>query len=184
MEINPYAAPQSQVLQMTTQDEIVRREHLNTEASIKTIGILYYLGGVALISISVISLTSEGQRNGGYILLLGVSLLLVGAGMGVAAYGLRRLKSWARPLTILISSLAVIVGLINLSWAVVIHIYILAQMLGSQGKFVMAPEYQRIIAATPHVKRKTSIVMIVVLLVLVVLLVILISIGVSVSMRR
>ena len=43
MEINPYAAPQSQVLQATSQDELIRQEHINTEASIKSVGLLYYL---------------------------------------------------------------------------------------------------------------------------------------------
>ena len=64
-----------------------------------------------------------------------------------------------------------IVGLINLSWGIVIHIYILAQMLGKQGKFVVTPEYQRIIVATPHVKHKTSIVVKVLLALLILILI-------------
>lgn len=42
MEINPYAAPQSQILQSTSQDELIREEHINTEATLKSVGILYY----------------------------------------------------------------------------------------------------------------------------------------------
>jgi hypothetical protein len=171
MEINPYAAPQAQVLQTTSQDELIRREHLNTEASIKTVGILYYLGAMALIATGVITFDSSKIVKTGNDLLLGIFFMLLGVGMGVAAYGLRRLQSWARPLTILVSSVVTIIGLINLSWGVVIHIYIFAQMLGKRGKFVMAPEYQRIIAATPHVKRKTSVVVWVVLIVLLILLI-------------
>lgn len=181
MEINPYAAPQSQVLQATPQDEIVRNEHLNTEAAIKSAGLLYYLGSLALIAIGVIALISKDPGKTGFDIFLGMIFLLLGIGMGVAAYGLRRLQSWARPLTILLSSIAVIIGLINLSWGIVIHIYILAKMLGKQGRFVMSPEYQRIIAATPHVKRKTSIV---VKVLLVLLLIILIGIIAAINMSR
>ena len=176
MEINPYAAPQSaapqsQVLQTTTQDELIRREHINTEASIKSVGILYYIGALALVSIGVIGLNTSARGKSGFDLPLGMMFLLLGVGMGVAAFGLRRLRSWARIPTIILSSIALIIGLINLSGGIVIHIYILAKMLGKQGQFVMTPEYQRIIAATPHVKRKTSVVVWVLLILLLIILI-------------
>ena len=97
MEINPYAAPKAQILQATTQDEFVRREYLNTEASFKSIGILYYLGAVALIAIGVIALPSKVPGINVYDMLLGMIFLLVGVGMGVAAYGLRRLRAGHAP---------------------------------------------------------------------------------------
>ncbi|WP_395742744.1 hypothetical protein [Prosthecobacter sp.] len=171
MEINPYAAPQAEVLQATTEDEQIRREYLNTEATIKSVGILYYLGTVALTAIGVIALTRDDPHKNEYDLLLGMLLIVMGIGMGIAAFGLRRLQNWARPLTILLSSVAVIIGLVNQSWGVVIHVYILAQVLGKRGKFVMTPEYHRVIAATPHVKRKTSVVMKVLLAVLLIILI-------------
>ncbi len=171
MEINPYAAPQAQILQATTQDELIRREHLNTEASIKSVGILYYLFAVALIAIGVAALAGINPGRSSSLALLQGVLLLVGIGMGFTAYGLRRLQSWARIPTIILSSIAMIVGLINLSWGIVIHIYILAKVAGKQGQFVMTPEYQRIIAATPHVKNKTSIFVKVLLALLILILI-------------
>ena len=48
MEQNPYAAPQSQILQSSTTEEAIRREHINTEATIKSVGVLYYLGALLL----------------------------------------------------------------------------------------------------------------------------------------
>lgn len=156
MEINPYAAPQSQVLQATSQDELIRQEHINTEASIKSIGLLYYLGALVLIAVVAAMIASRVPGKNTPILLAG-GLLLLGIGMAATAYGLRRQQSWSRIPTIIISSIALIIGLINLSGGIIIHIYILVKMMGKQAQFVMTPEYQRIIAATPHVKRKTSI---------------------------
>ncbi len=181
MEINPYAAPQSQVLQATTQDEIVRREYINTEASIKSVGLLYYLGALALIIVGVILCTNNHAGIDISALLPGGLLLFLGIGIGFVAHGLRRLQSWARYPTIVLSSIAVLIGLIKLSGGIVIHIYILAKLLGKQAPFVMTPEYQRIIAATPHVKRKTSIV---VKVLLVLLLIILIGIIAANTMSR
>jgi cytochrome o ubiquinol oxidase subunit 1 len=63
------------------------------------------------------------------------------------------------------------VVLINLSLGVIIHIYILAKLMGKEARFIMTPEYQRIIAATPHVKYKTSILVKVLLALLLILLI-------------
>lgn len=180
MESNPYAAPRSQVLQATSQHEIIRTEHINTEASLKSIGCLYYLIMVVLIAVGgslFISTTTE--KAGG--LLPGALLVLLGVGVGIVGFRLRDLQSWARIPTIIISSLAIIYGLINLSLGVIIHIYILAKVMGKQGRFVMTPEYHRIIAATPHVKRKTSIIM---KIALALLFLILLGIIISVSLSQ
>ena len=180
MELNPYAAPQSQVLQSTSLDELTRQEHINTEATIKSVGLLYYLGAfiVVLSGLLCIILGISSGRDAAWVSRLsGVVLLAIGVGQGVVAYGLRRLQSWARIPTVILSS----IGLIGFPVGTLINIYILVKILGQQGKFVMTPEYQRIIAATPHVKRKTSIV---VKVLLVLLLIILIGIIAAVNLRQ
>jgi hypothetical protein len=169
-EINPYAAPQSQVLQSSTHNELIRREHIGTEASVKSIGLLYYLAAFILAAAGVVFATNSPGVNGGSLLAVGFTLLLA-AGAGATAYGLRRLQAWARIPTILLSSIALIYGLINLSGGIIIHIFILVKMLGRQARFIMTPEYQRIIAATPHVKYKTSLLLKVVLVLLLILLI-------------
>ena len=180
MELNPYAAPQSQVLQSTSLDELTRQEHINTEATIKSVGLLYYLGAfiVVLYGLMCIILGISSGRDATWVsILIGVVLLAIGIGQGVVAYGLRRLQSWARIPTVILSS----IGLIGFPVGTLINIYILVKILGQQGKFVMTPEYQRIIAATPHVKRKTSIV---VKVLLVLLLITLIGIIAAVNLRQ
>jgi hypothetical protein len=172
MEINPYAAPQSKVLHVTSEDEVIRQQHINTEATIKSVGMLYYLGALMLIFLGAVWLyagiiANKTSRVGPWILPLGVVALALGIGQGRVAYGLRRLQSWARTPTIILSS----IGLLGIPIGTLINIYILVKVSGQQGRFVMTPEYQRIIAATPHVKRKTSIVVKVLLILLVIILI-------------
>ncbi|OYW76266.1 MAG: hypothetical protein B7Z37_09580 [Verrucomicrobia bacterium 12-59-8] len=167
MEINPYAAPQSQVLQSSSLDELVRKEHINTEATIKSVGTLYYLGAFMVILVGLSTFVGNNLNIGAYAPLVGVLIIAIGIGQGSVAYGLRRLKGWARIPTIIFSCL----GLFAFPMGTLINIYILVKVLGKQGQFVMTPEYQRIIAATPHVKRKSSIVALVLLALLLIILI-------------
>jgi hypothetical protein len=52
------------------------------------------------------------------------------------------------------------IGLFFFPWGTVINGYILWLLFSSKGRFVMSPEYQEVIAATPHMKHRTSIVVI------------------------
>lgn len=167
MEINPYAAPQSQVLSTTSEDEIVRQEHINTEATIKSVGALYYLGAFILILLCLVTIFGRKAQEEEPPLLMAAIFLILAVGQGFVGYGLRRLQGWARIPTIILSS----IGLLGFPVGTLINLYILVKVAGKQGKFVMTPEYQRIIAATSHVKRKSSIVAIVLLVLLVIILI-------------
>jgi hypothetical protein len=167
MEQNPYAAPQSQILQSSTSDEAIRREHLNTEATIKSVGTLYFLGAILLPLLGVVSVIEGVKSKDAAQLAGGIFFLVVGIGQGIIAFGLRRLRSWARIPTIILSCF----GLLGFPIGTLISIYILVKVLSKQGKFVMTEEYQGIIAATPHIKRKTSIVVIILLVILILILI-------------
>jgi len=181
MEMNPYAAPQSQVLYTTaSDDEAIRTQHLSTEATIKSVGTLYYLGAFILTLLGLFWIGTGIMRGEDAVaasLLLGGITLVFGIAEGVLAHGLRTLKSWARIPTIILSS----IGLLGFPLGTLISIYILVKVGGKQGKFILSPEYQRIIAATPHVKYKTSKVIWVILIVLVIVL---IGIGFVSSLRH
>ncbi|MBB5033054.1 hypothetical protein [Prosthecobacter vanneervenii] len=177
MEINPYAAPQSQILQATSSDELIRQEHINTEATLKSVGILYYLGAFVLTLMGGMALFGSLMNGETASVLLGLFFLIIGVTQGVAAYGLRRLQSWARVPTIILSC----IGLLGFPLGTLINLYILVKVAGKQGKFILTPEYQRIVAATPHVKRKTSIVM---KIALALLFIILLGIIISVSLSQ
>ncbi|TDU73086.1 hypothetical protein EI77_01553 [Prosthecobacter fusiformis] len=172
MEANPYAPPQSDLYipQVETSAEKLRREHLDNEATIKSVGLLYYLGGFLAI-VGGLVLLLEGIDNdrsavvieGGVFFVLGIAQLFI-------AYGLRRLRSWTRIPTLLFS----IVGLIAFPIGTLINGYIISKIAGRRGKFVMTPEYQLIISETPHVKRKINRKLIIVLGVLIGLFLILV----------
>lgn len=167
MEFNPYAAPQSQVLQATPQAELERMQHIHTEATIKSVGLLYYLGAFALLLLGAVGLSGRNLEEGVPPQLMGAIFITLGAGQGFVGYGLRRLRRWARIPTVIFSC----IGLLGFPIGTLINGYILVKVLGKQGQFVMTPEYQQIIAATPHVKRKTSIVALVLLALLLIILI-------------
>jgi uncharacterized membrane protein len=172
MEFNPYAAPQSQVFQATSEDELARRSHINTEAAIKSVGTLYYIGTLVLLlvgGVTLVRVTTDSNNMGRvmHALLISALIMSVGVGLGMVGYGLKHLRSWTRIPTVIISCL----GLFAYPVGTLIFVYILVQVLGEKGQFVMTPEYQRIIAATPNVKRKTSMVTWVLLILFIIILI-------------
>lgn len=170
MEFNPYAAPESQVLPspVETEAEVIRKAHIETEATIKTVGILFFLGAALTFIVGVTSFVAP--RSGldptyDAVVLTGLGLL-----QGVTAYGMRGLKRWSRIPACLFCGLA----LLGFPVGTLFGAYMLVKLLGKQGRFILTEEYRQIIAATPHVKRKTSIV----IKVLLALLLIILGIGV------
>ncbi len=170
MEINPYAPPQVDIVKPLGDSDFerIRQEHINAEATLKSVGVLYYLGTAVLILTGVFALLSviTGTSADAEALVLGLIFTPLGILQGFAAYGLRRLKSWARIPTTFLS----VFGLIGFPVGTLISAYILYTLWSAKGRFVMTPEYKEIIAATPHVKRKTSMVLKVILIVLLLVL--------------
>lgn len=172
MDSNPYAPPQSSItppsLPSGGDDEAIRKKHLNQEATIKSVGTLYYLGFFALCGAAFASFNGliEKEVNpwvmGSIYGVLGILQFLV-------AYGLRRLKPWSRWPAVAFSCL----GLLAFPVGTLINGVILANLLGAKGKLVFSDDYKRITAATPHIKYKSSIL---VILLAVILLLVLIAI--------
>lgn len=173
---NPYAAPESVITPIPvhhTASEQIRQEHLPHEASVKSIGTLYYLGAIilSLAFLSYAVTTSQILRTGtlgGYelALLIGSGLLILGLIVlqWKLAGGLRKLRPWVRIPIIIFS----VIGLIGFPLGTIISGYILYLMLAAKSKMIFSPEYQQIIAETPHIRYKSSIlktVLVVILLV-------------------
>ncbi len=138
----------------STAAEQMRKEHLKHEASIKSVGLLYYLGGAGLLLVglmSFLSITRDGPRLA---ILVGVFLLLLGAGQLWVGTGLRRLQKWARVPTGILSGL----GLLGFPLGTLINGYILYLVFSQKGQTVFSDEYQAVIQQTPHIKYRTSIV--------------------------
>ena len=150
---NPYAAPAAQVEDVAANPaaESIRREHINHEASIRAVGFLYYLGAVAVTVSGIVTLSGGGDAEA---IGTAVVLIVIGVGQFFAGWGVRALTKWGRALGCLVSGL----GLIAFPVGTLINAYILYLFLSKKGRTIFSPEYQDVIAATPHVKYKTSII--------------------------
>lgn len=134
--------------------EMIRQEHIKHEASLKSIGILYLLGAIFMI-IGILGMgvgmanTGGGMPTG----ILGMIVFYGGmAALFIAIYtGFRKLKRWVRIPVTLFSAL----GLLGFPFGTLINGYILYLVWSQKGKTVFSPEYQDVIAATPHVKYRT-----------------------------
>src|SRR5262245_24334351 len=108
-EMNPYAAPTTFVddVRRSSESEAIRREHLKHEASVHSIGTLYYLGSVLLawfgglcVLIAVMGSSTLTAWP------LAIVSFVLGLASFVVAWGLRRLKRWAGRAAITLSALS------------------------------------------------------------------------------
>ncbi|MBB6095592.1 hypothetical protein HNQ60_004482 [Povalibacter uvarum] len=165
---NPYAPPTAHVDDVsgaTSEMEQIRQEHIKHEASVRSIGVLYYLGafflGVAGVLFLVGAFSGAGLGNLGSAL---IAIYLVMAVLFTAvARGIRRYQPWARTATIVLAC----IGLLGFPLGTLINAYILYLMLAAKGKRIFESDYPDIVAATPHIKYKTSIIVWIVLAILV-----------------
>ncbi len=165
MSANPYAAPQANIEPVDSQQEAIRKEHLNTEASIKAVGSLYFLNCIFLAVAGVMQIVALKPGNLTYALGFLLSFFAMATVLGFGGVGLRGLKGWGR----IIGTIGGVIGLIGFPIGTLISGYILYLLWGKKGRVVFSPAYRDVIAATPHIKYKTSIVVWIILGLLVLL---------------
>lgn len=137
----------------------IRNQYLNHEASVRSLGLLYYIGS----SIFII-----GTIGGIFILLagifgkdpevtvgLGLILLLIygsfAGGFLFIGHGLRQLKNGPRIAAGIFSA----IGLLGFPIGTIIHGYFLFVLFSEKGVYVCSEPYRQIVRATPHIKYKT-----------------------------
>ena len=135
--------------------EDIRKEHIKHEASVTSIGILYYLGGAAMTVMGIFGMFAGGAEA----ILTSAFLLALGIGQFWVGTGLRRLKKWARIPTGILSG----IGLLAFPIGTLINAYILYLIFSQKGKMVFSDEYRAVIEQTPHIKYRTSIIVWIVL---------------------
>ncbi len=160
---NPYAAVvvEPPRADPSSQADEIRRQYLSHEASVKSIGVLYLLGaiflvpaGLALMGMAVYGMITADAKIESAGFLMEVGIVALGVLQGMTGLALRKLKSWARSVGILFSA----IGLIGFPIGTLISGYFLYLLISKKGVYVFSEEYQQVIAATPHIKYKTSIV--------------------------
>ena len=159
-----------------TEAEIIRRANISHEASVKSLGVLNYLGAFILIPVGCFvtyagitgaafgNMQQAGVEPGAAKLVvvgLGLFLLAVGVLTAAIGYGLRSLQPWARwtelgwtGLGLLINGYNALmaatinpaVGLISLLISCAIPGYIVYMMASSKSTTVFSRDYKAIIA--------------------------------------
>jgi hypothetical protein len=135
-------------------------------ASIKSIGVLYYLGALAMGPAGIFMLWAVPKASPDVVLggAIGVGFAVV---MAVCGYGLRRLRRWVRLPVGIFAGL----GLLGFPLGTLINGYILYLIFSQKGRTVLSEEYQAVIAATPEIRYRTSLASWIVLIVLILLVV-------------
>jgi DNA-directed RNA polymerase subunit RPC12/RpoP/disulfide bond formation protein DsbB len=131
--------------------EQIRKDYIQHEASVKSVGFLYLLGAAVVLLAAVgmlLSSRSVGSNALVAILLLGLAAVQIWTGLG-----LRRLQRWARIPSGILSGL----GLLGFPFGTLINGYILYLLFSKKGTMVFSEDYQRVIEETPQVKYRTSI---------------------------
>jgi len=146
-------------VQSNTLAEGIRKAHLRHEASVQSVGLLYYLGSVLFVCVGtamIVRIFSTGRspRALGAAVASFAVFLALGAGQFWVGIGLRRLRKWARIPTGIFSGL----GLLWFPLGTIINAYVLYLIFSQKGKMVFSDEYQAVIRQTPHIKYRTSIV--------------------------
>ena len=144
---------QAGAVHQDTTAEQIRKAHLTREAYVKSVGTLYYAAGgfFVLGLMSLLSLPREAAaRRAGPLLWLvvaGFAALLLATGAG-----LRQLRPWSR----IASGIFAGIGLVlNFPTGTLLNGCILYLLFSKKGSTVFSESYQRVIAATPHVKYRT-----------------------------
>ena len=151
--VNPYAAPAARVEDVAAhpEAEAIRRAHISHEASIKAVGMLFYLGGILVTLAALVSLPAV--TSGASSALIALLLIALGVAQLFAGWGVRALRVWARNVGCALSA----IGLLGFPIGTLINGYILYLFLSKKGRTIFAPAYQDVIAATSHVRYRTSV---------------------------
>ncbi|MFC1757422.1 hypothetical protein ACFL2H_01465 [Planctomycetota bacterium] len=172
--LNPFAAPSADIglqpEQEQTPEEAVRHQYLRREQNIKSIGLLCYLSAllsgfllVSAIPVQAFFNSSTRFLSSDFVLIVVVLASITGINLALGR-GLRLLKRWSRiPMAILSG-----IGMLSIPIGTIMGAIFLYLLLSPKGKHVFTEEYQAIVDATPHVKLKTSKIVLVLLLLMLV----------------
>jgi hypothetical protein len=149
---NPYAAPAAHVADVQpglSEAEAIRGAHIRHERQVKSVGVLYYLGGTVML-IAAIALwgTTVGTANGAFPAGLSLLYAALAAAWFAMGYGFRRMRPWVRIPGGILSAL----GLLAIPVGTLVNAWILWIMFSAKGQVILAPGYGAVVAATPHVK--------------------------------
>lgn len=166
---NPYAVTTEAIAMpgLGGDNEAIRKRYLSHEASVKSIGTLYMLGAVIgglasiMYVVGALAMLGRADQAPAAVGMMAASLIAIGITVlyVFVARGLWQLQSWARIVATVLSA----IGLIGFPLGTLISAYFLYLLQSKKGSMVFSDEYKQIIKATPHIKYKTSVLVLVLL---------------------
>ena len=152
---------------------MVREEHIKHEASLRSIGVLYYIiaffiliAGVIMV-VGAVGSIGQGVENAALVTGMAAFYIVFGAIMFWIGRGYRQLRRWVR----IPGTIFAVLGLLSIPIGTLINGYILYLIYSQKGRTIFSDEYQEIREATPEVKYKTSMLVWVFLAILILLLI-------------
>jgi hypothetical protein len=129
----------------------IRREYLNHETNLRSLGSLYYLGAFGGVVGGAVWIAVPQARIP-YHQLIGVLMILLGIAYWKLAAWLRDLDPRAR----LPANILAVIGLVGFPIGTLISAYILYLLNSKKAAVVFSDEYVLVREATPEIKYKTS----------------------------
>jgi hypothetical protein len=155
-KVNPYAAPAAKVDDVPADPQAarVRMEHIGREASIQSLGTLYYFAaGIAVLGLFVfVSGPGMDEMAGAKVVGVVVAGAVVCAALVVLGRGLRMLKPWTRAPACVLAA----IGLLAFPVGTLVNAYILWMLLSAKGRTVLTAEYAEVVDATPDIQYRRS----------------------------
>ena len=171
-EATEFSSDESPLSDVPSDAEAIRKEHLNHEASIRSIGMLYMLGAVLVILLGA-ALMTQGillrppVEDAIFIVAFCFIYMAMGLVQFVIGRGLRNFGKSARIGGIVLSC----IGLLAVPIGTLMSGYFIYLLAGRKGQYIFSDEYQAIRRATPHIVYRTSMIVWVLAALLVLLLI-------------
>ena len=153
--LNPYQAPVSAggppgAPGDVADAERVRREYLKLETNMRSLGLLQLLGGFTCAIAAVAQLLDGG-------VLLGAALAALAGLSAATGVEMRRLSERGRQLAIVSYG----VGMISIPVGTIVGGLVVYHCVWGKGRFVFTRDYAAVMAATPHIKYRSRLAVIV-----------------------
>jgi hypothetical protein len=142
------------VRQMPSCQETIRKNHIDHESSVRSIGILYYLNAILQIIPVTLCIVLPIVHPPLVKVFACIILISLGVFQFFVGCGLRALRKWSRIPTIILSG----IGLLAFPLGTLVSAYFLYLVVCQKGKTVFSDEYKSVIKATPYIRDKISIV--------------------------
>ena len=132
--------------------ERIRRKYLPHEANLRSVGLLYYLGGGLYLLVGICGLISLSAHPKISSLIVAIILLLLG---GFLIWLARQFRTLSRN-AVIPGTVVAAIGLLGIPIGTLISALILYWIHCQKGKVVFSRRYQDAIAATPEIACRTS----------------------------